>query len=50
LNVKVVKKSLQGRKIIMDEIEYFVPMATFHEYRFKKEKINQYKKINDASK
>jgi len=34
----------------MDEIEFFVHMVAFPDYRFKKEKINQYKKINDANK
>jgi len=34
----------------MDEIEYFVHIVAFPDYKFKKEKKNKYKKINDANK
>jgi hypothetical protein len=34
----------------MDEIDYFVHMVAFLDYKFKKRKTNQFKKINDANK
>ncbi|MFW9781635.1 MAG: hypothetical protein ACFFFB_05045 [Candidatus Heimdallarchaeota archaeon] len=50
MNVKVVKQSLLGKKILMDEIEYSVHMVAFLDYKFKKKKIKKFKKANDTNK
>ena len=43
-------KLLKARKILMVEIEYFVLMVTFLEYKFKKKKKLTKININDANK